>query len=262
MHRTLELGVRVVPRWYAMPLPGSLSRAYPCSRSRRSSVTLPQAATHRRCSATEIIRSPGRGKGPRSSQRATNSAHSDGTCDSTPMRARTSSPRLVSWVVNVVIACGHSRARVAARLVKLRRADTEPLRLAADFVKRDQAGVAVEQAILDGLGGHCAAQLLQPGVGFAAGGKAAAITCKGTSQFRRGSFGFGQRIRHQRRKPSVVAAVDVDVTEQCGHRRRAVADGRRRSSRRCSVGAWPARCPACRWPRSALRSASMAGVAW
>ena len=49
------------------------------------------------------------------SQRATNSAHSDGTCDSTPMRARTSSPRLVSWVDSVVIARGHSWARVAAR---------------------------------------------------------------------------------------------------------------------------------------------------
>ena len=47
--------------------------------------------------------------------RLTNSAHSDGTCDSTPIRARTSSPRLVSCVVNAVIACGHSAARTAAR---------------------------------------------------------------------------------------------------------------------------------------------------
>ena len=29
------------------------------------------------------------------------------------MRARTSSPRLVSWVESAVIACGHSRWRVA-----------------------------------------------------------------------------------------------------------------------------------------------------
>nr|CRL80999.1 hypothetical protein CPGR_04213 [Mycolicibacter nonchromogenicus] len=58
---------------------------------------------------------PRSGEGDLDSQRATNSAHSDGTCDNTPMRARTSSPRLVSWVDSVVIVCGHSRTRVAAR---------------------------------------------------------------------------------------------------------------------------------------------------
>ncbi|CFR93763.1 Uncharacterised protein [Mycobacterium tuberculosis] len=44
-----------------------------------------------------------------------NLAHSHGTWDSTPMRARTSSPRLVSWVDSVVMDRGHNRARVAAR---------------------------------------------------------------------------------------------------------------------------------------------------
>ncbi len=57
----------------------------------------------------------GSGDGVARSQPRTNSAHSEGTCDSTPMRARTSSPRLVSWVLKVVIAVGHNVARVCAR---------------------------------------------------------------------------------------------------------------------------------------------------
>ena len=55
-------------------------------------------------------------------QRPTNSAHSDGTCDNTPIRARTSSPRLVSWVDSVVIADGHNRARSRRATVKFGRA--------------------------------------------------------------------------------------------------------------------------------------------
>ena len=58
---------------------------------------------------------PESGGGVRSAQARTYCAHSEGTWDSTPMRARTSSPRLVSWVDSVVIACGHIAARVAAR---------------------------------------------------------------------------------------------------------------------------------------------------
>ena len=88
---------------------------YACSRSRSVAVTspltghTPKMFCHKNCPVATS------GEGASISQRATNSVHSDGTCDSTPMRARTSSPRLVSWVVSVVIACGHNRARVAAR---------------------------------------------------------------------------------------------------------------------------------------------------
>ena len=54
------------------------------------------------------------GAGDSASQPATISAHSPGTWDSTPIRARTSSPRLVSWVVSVVMAVGQRRDRTAA----------------------------------------------------------------------------------------------------------------------------------------------------
>ena len=40
-------------------------------------------------------------------------SHTSGTSASTAMRARVSSPRLVSWVVPAVIASGHSACRVA-----------------------------------------------------------------------------------------------------------------------------------------------------
>ena len=56
----------------------------------------------------------GSGEGAESSHRDTISDHSVGTCDSTPIRARTSSPRLVSWVDKVVMAAGHSWPRTAA----------------------------------------------------------------------------------------------------------------------------------------------------
>ncbi len=135
-------------------------------------------------------------------------------------------------------------------LVELRGADAEPLRLTADFVERDQAGVAIKQAVLHRLGGHRATQLLQPGARFAAGGESGGQYLQRRTQLRCGGFGFGQRIGHQRRQPSVIAAVDVDVTEQCGHRRREVAGGRCPPPRRWTGAAGPFRCPACRWPRS------------
>ncbi len=56
----------------------------------------------------------GAGEGVICSQPATISVHNPGTCDSTPIRARTSSPRLVSWVVSVDMAVGQRRARCAA----------------------------------------------------------------------------------------------------------------------------------------------------
>ena len=56
-------------------------------------------------------------------------------------------------------------------VVELRGADTEPVRFAADLVERHQPGVAVEHAVLDRLGGHRAAQLLQARRGLAAAGQ-------------------------------------------------------------------------------------------
>ena len=56
---------------------------------------------------------PGSGSGTSSSSRSSAAAQPSGASASTWMRARTSSPRLVSWVDSVVIACGQSRWRVA-----------------------------------------------------------------------------------------------------------------------------------------------------
>ena len=89
--------------------------AYACSRARNSSVTAPSTGHTPKmfCSRNNpVVRSGG---GVVSVQLSTSSVHCDGTCDSTPMRARTSSPRLVSWVLNDTIVCGQNRARVAAR---------------------------------------------------------------------------------------------------------------------------------------------------
>jgi hypothetical protein len=55
--------------------------------------------------------------------------------------------------------------------MELRQAHPEALRVAAHLVEADQPGIAVEQAVLDGLGGHRAAQLLKPGGGLAAAGQ-------------------------------------------------------------------------------------------
>ena len=55
-------------------------------------------------------------------------------------------------------------------VMEFRGADAEPVWFAADFVQRYQPGVAVEQAILDRLGRHGAAQLLQSAGGLAAAG--------------------------------------------------------------------------------------------
>lgn len=103
-------------------------------------------------------------------------------------------------------------------MVKLRGADAEPAWLTAHLVERDQPGITVEQAVLHGLGGHRAAQLLQPHRRFAA-----ACQCRGEhlqrrSQFRLCGLGFGERAGQDGGQPEVVAAVDVDVAAQCGHR--------------------------------------------
>ena len=45
-------------------------------------------------------------------QRATALVHSPGISASAMIRARASSPRLVSWVAVAVMPCGHSLARV------------------------------------------------------------------------------------------------------------------------------------------------------
>ena len=85
------------------------------------------------------------------------------------MRARTSSPRLVSWVVNVIIAVRPQPRPDGGALVELGDADPEPLGFAADLVERHQPRVAVEQAVLHRLGGRRTAQLLEARRGLAAG---------------------------------------------------------------------------------------------
>ena len=56
---------------------------------------------------------PASGTGTRANNSASASAHSPGTSASTLIRARTPSPRLVSWVVPATIASGHASWRVS-----------------------------------------------------------------------------------------------------------------------------------------------------
>ena len=97
----------------ATPLPGSPSRRRRAAADAARRSPSPSAGHTPKMFCHRNSPVSGSGDGVAFSQRVTNSAHSDGTWDSTPIRARTSSPRLVSWVDSVVIACGHRRARIA-----------------------------------------------------------------------------------------------------------------------------------------------------
>ena len=166
-----------------------------------------------RRSATGTVRWRSREAGVAASTCATSSPHSDGTCDSTPMRARTSSPRLVSWVDSVVIADGHRPRPHGGAVVELRGADAEPVGLAAHLVERHQPGVAVEQAVLHRLGGDGAAQLLEPGGGLAAGSAPRRPDASGSANSGVSADGFGQCGRHHRRQRRVVRPVHPDVAD-------------------------------------------------
>src|SRR6478736_6681134 len=78
--------------------------AYPCRRPRSSSVMVPSTGQTPKMFCHRNKPVAGSGGDRRCSHARTYCAHSDGTCDSTPIRARTSSPRLVSCVVNAAIA--------------------------------------------------------------------------------------------------------------------------------------------------------------
>ena len=188
----------------------------------------------------------GSGDGSRRSHAPANSAHSDGTCDSTPIRARTSSPRLVSCVLNAVIASRPQRAAHGGPLMEFGEAHPEAVGFAADFVQRHQPRVAVEQAVLHRLGGRRSTQLLQAHRRFAA-----VSDCRGDHREWFGQIlsrgdGFGQCDRKHRRQAHVVGSVHADVAQQLGDglaELRMGPAGRGRD-RRGTTG--PARCAGCR----------------
>jgi hypothetical protein len=105
------------------------------------------------------------------------------------------------------------------RAVEFRGADPEAFRISADLVERHQAGVPVEVAVLDGFGGHRAAQLLEACRGLRVG------ECGRQNLQRRSRFRFGgdcgghRRAEHLRQHP-VVAAVYPDGGQQRGDRGR------------------------------------------
>ena len=94
-------------------------------------------------------------------QRVSAPRHSSGISESTSMRARTSSLRLVSCVEEASIVCGQSRARAALRAWNAGTIEAEVDRVAADLVERDEAVVDVERRVLDALRHHRAGDLLE-----------------------------------------------------------------------------------------------------
>ena len=86
--------------------------AYAWRRSRRSGAVAPPAGQAPTTACHSRLPNPGSGTGESASRRVSVCSHSPGTSASTVIRARVSSPRLVSWVVSVVIACGQSACRV------------------------------------------------------------------------------------------------------------------------------------------------------
>ena len=77
------------------------------------------------------------------------------------MRARTSLLRLVSWVDSVSMPRGWCRGGALVGVVELGHRRAERARVAAHLVQRDQALVAVEGGVLDALGHHRRAHLLE-----------------------------------------------------------------------------------------------------
>ena len=88
-------------------------------------------------------------------------AHSSGISESTARRARASSPRLVSCVEVHSMRRFHCRARSAFALWKCRHRHAEASRITTHFVERRQTIVAIEGRVLESLGHHRTAVLLQ-----------------------------------------------------------------------------------------------------
>ena len=154
--------------------PGSPSPCTrPCARSKaplaRSSLV--ERARPRPASGTGGTRRSGRGRrarprDPAAAASADASAgpprcHSSGISESTLIRARTSSLRLVSWVEVASIACGHRARRSAFCAWKAAGDSPKRARVAAHLVERHQPVVEVERRVLDALGHHRAGHLLE-----------------------------------------------------------------------------------------------------
>ncbi len=115
----------------------------------------------RRCGPERFNSSAPRRSPRRSLQIRTCRAHSSGSSERTARRARASSPRLVSWVEVLSMACGQRSAALLVRGWNAGDGDAELVGIAADLVQRDEAVVAVEGGVLEPLGHHRAAVLLQ-----------------------------------------------------------------------------------------------------
>ena len=150
----------------------SSPRAGPCAGTRRSRSALighaPTSVCHSRYSSP--VPAPGRAATRAPRGRATappRRAQSCGHSASTASRARTSSERLESCVLSVVIAAGHSGVPQRRRRGRLPGPGAGPVRLAAHLVRGGrQRGPAVERGVLHALGHHRGAGLLECGSGI------------------------------------------------------------------------------------------------
>ena len=97
----------------------------------------------------------------RDCQRLTASPHRSGISESTLMRARTSSSRLVSWVELADKRVRPARAALAVRGVERLERGPEAVGLAPHLVERSQRVEAVEGRVLDALGHDGPGELLE-----------------------------------------------------------------------------------------------------
>ena len=209
---------RARPRWS-----GRRPRASPSRRTRAGGPATRGQAPSTACHSSD----PKAGSGSGASRSSSSSAdsHSSGISARTAIRARASSLRLVSCVVEAVIACGQSCLPPRHRVVELRDRHREDARVAADLVERGQPRVAVERAVLDALGHHHPARLLE-----AQRRRVPAVAQQRLDPVEGGvevgppAAGVGERVVEVGAAVGQVGAVDREAGEQLGDR---VDEGRR-----------------------------------
>ena len=121
---------------------------------------------------------------------------------STASRARTSSPRLWSWVAVASSARGQSARRALHAAMEGVGIEGEGGGIEADIVARQQAAVAIEAGVLDRLGGDRRAELLEArhGAGAIALGEPAQHADRSPSGRSRGRCGARRRRRGRARR--------------------------------------------------------------
>ena len=155
VHRRLEARIRRRSRWCRR-----WPRASPSPRTRASAPA--RSARPRPGSGPGSSRRPGWAPPWRPGRSRRTPPTRSGISASTASRARTSSPRLVSWVDRPVIDSGCRCLPLGLQRVELRQRDAELPRVAAHLVQGDEPGVAVVGGVLDALGHGGAAELLHP----------------------------------------------------------------------------------------------------